>query len=144
MGRWLDGVSPHLDMLIGVVPNPKCATFCGHHYFMSTLDIFSARDLQNRPGDLLRESEAGNLSVITKQGRPAALVVPFDEALLELGLPTHLAVRLFDQDLITLAQASLLAGKPIEDFIEILGASNVDVVDFPPEEVGDDLNSFSG
>ncbi|MFT5189500.1 MAG: prevent-host-death family protein [Verrucomicrobiales bacterium] len=109
---------------------------------MSTLDVFSARDLRNRSGELLKDAESGNLSVITKHGRPAAIVVPFDTELLALGLPTHLAVRLFDQRLTTLAQASKLAGKSMEEFLEILGASNVDAVDSPPEELGDELDAL--
>jgi prevent-host-death family protein len=114
--------------------------FVGTNTRMNTLDVFSARDLRNRSGELLRETEAGNLTVITKHGRPAAITVPFDAELLELGLPTHLAVRLFEQRLITLAQASKLAGRSIEEFFAILGASNVDAVDYPPEELGDELD----
>lgn len=107
------------------------------------LDVFSARDLRNRSGELLRESEAGNLSVITKHGRPAAIAVPFDSTLLELGVHTHLAVRLFEERLLTLAQASKLAGRVIEDFLDILNASGVDVVDYSPEELNDELDALS-
>lgn len=106
------------------------------------LDVFSARDLRNRSGDLLRELEAGRLSLITKHGRPAAITVPFDAALLELGVPTHLAVRLFECRLLTLAQAAKLAGTPVEDFLAVLKASKVDAVDYAPGELGDDLDAL--
>jgi prevent-host-death family protein len=108
-----------------------------------TLDVFSARDLRNRSGELLRESEAGNLSVITKHGRPTAITVPFDSALLELGVHTHLAVLLFQKKLLTLAQASKLASCAVEDFLDVLHASGVDVVDYSAEELNDELKVIS-
>ena len=49
---------------------------------MLPLDVFSVRDLRNRSGDLLRDAEAGRISLITKHGRPVILAVPFDERLL--------------------------------------------------------------
>ena len=52
---------------------------------MTKLDVFSARDLRQRSGELLREAEEGRLSLITKHGRPAILALPFDERLLQHG-----------------------------------------------------------
>ena len=95
---------------------------------MNTLDAFSARDLRNRSGELLKDADEGRFSVITKHGRPAALAVPFDALLLELGIHRYLAVRLYAQSLLTLAQAAKLAGIPIEQFLNVLAASGVDVV----------------
>ncbi len=51
---------------------------------MEALDVFSARDLRNRSGGLLKDAKEGRLSLITKHGHPAALAVPFDAQLLEL------------------------------------------------------------
>ncbi len=38
---------------------------------MDLIDVFSVRDLRNRSGDLLKDAEAGQISLITKHGRPA-------------------------------------------------------------------------
>jgi prevent-host-death family protein len=109
---------------------------------MNTVDVFSARDLRNHAGGLLKDAEEGRLSVITKHGRPAAIAVPFDSRLLELGTHRHLAVQLYAQRLLTLAQAAKLSDLPIEQFIDVLGASGVNVVDYPPEEIRTELEAL--
>lgn len=109
---------------------------------MPTVDVFSARDLRNRAGGLLKDAAEGKLSVITKHGHPAALAVPFDAQLLELGIHRHLAVYLFAQHLLTLAQAAKLAGLPTEQFLPVLGASGVDVADYPAQEVATELETL--
>ena len=109
---------------------------------METLDVFSARDLRNRSGELLKDAGEGKFSVITKHGRPAALAVPFDAQLLELGIHRHLAVRLYAQRLLTLAQAAKLAVLPIEQFLSVLTATGVDVVAYPAREVAEELEAL--
>ena len=109
---------------------------------MNAVDVFSARDLRNRAGGLLKDAEAGRLAVITKHGRPAAIAVPFDAELLELGVHCRLAARLFAEHLLTLAQAAKLANRSIEAFLDVLKVSAVDVVDYPPEEIDAELEAL--
>ncbi len=106
---------------------------------MKTVDVYSARDLRNRAGGLLKDAEEGRLAVVTKHGRPASLAIPFDARLLELGVHRHLAAQLYSRQLLTLAQAAKLAGLPIEQFLDILDVSGVDVVDYPAKEIGKEL-----
>jgi len=108
---------------------------------MHAVDVFSARDLRNRAGGLLKDAEAGKLAVITKHGRPAAIAVPFDAELLELGVHRQLAARLYSQRLLTLAQAAKLANLSVEAFLDVLQVSGVDVVDYPPEELDAELEA---
>lgn len=109
---------------------------------MKTLDVFSARDLRNRSGTLLKDAQEGRLSIITKHGHPAALAVPFDAQLLDLGLHRHLAVQLFAQKLMTLAEAAKFADLPIETFLKVLAVSDVDVVTYPAKELEEELGSL--
>ncbi len=108
---------------------------------MDSVDVFSVRDLRQRSGDLMREAERGHLSLITKRGRPAILAVPFDERLLELGVHRTLAIRLFEQRHLTLVQAARLAAATAEEFVALLGAAGVPAVDYPPDELVEELNS---
>ncbi len=110
---------------------------------MKTLDVFSARDLRNRSGALLKDAQEGRLSIITKHGHPAALVVPFDTQLLELGLHRHMAVSLFAQKLLTLSEAAKLADLPIETFLPVLAASGVDVVAYPASDLKEELGGLA-
>lgn len=108
---------------------------------MEPLDIFSGRDLRTRSGDLLRDAELGQLSLITQDGRPAILAVPFDGRLHDQGVHRALALRLFAGRHLTLAQAAKVAGLSLDGFIDLLGALGVTAVDYPPEELADELDT---
>jgi predicted HTH domain antitoxin len=106
---------------------------------MEPLDVFTAQDLARRPEDLFRDAEQGRLALITKDGRPAMVAVPFDERLLSLGVHRAMAVHLFESGQVTLSQSARIAGEPLVDFIEILGRLGIPVIDYPPEELEQEL-----
>lgn len=110
---------------------------------MGSLNVFSARDVRQRSGELLRDAEHGRLAVITKHGRPAILAVPFDERLIEVGIHRALALRLFEQRQATLVQAAKLAALTPEEFVVLLGAAGIPAVDYPPEELDDEVGVAS-
>ena len=101
--------------------------------------IFSARDLRNRSGDLLRGAESGQLALVTKHGRPAFLAIPFTERLLLEGVHRSLALTLFEAGQITLGHGAKLAGLSTEGFIELLGDTGTPAASYPPEEIDDEL-----
>ena len=105
-----------------------------------SMDTFSIRDLRERTGDLVRNAEAGHLSVVAKHGHPLFVAVPLDEHLLENGVAVALACRLFAEGVLSLDKAARLSGLPPETFIEKLGAMGIPAVDYPPEELQDELD----
>jgi hypothetical protein len=58
------------------------ATFCVHNHSrehtMQAVEVFSARDLRNRSGELIKHAEQGHMTVITKHGKLSMLAIPFD------------------------------------------------------------------
>lgn len=61
------------------------------------MHTFSLHDLRDRPNELVRDAQAGKLSIVTQGGEPVFVAVPFDEALLRGGVNAALAVKLFDE-----------------------------------------------
>jgi prevent-host-death family protein len=108
---------------------------------MEPFDVFSARELRQRAGELFRDAEQGRLSVITKHGRPAILAIPFDDRLLSLGVQRAMAVSLFETGSLSLAQGARLAGLSLEEFMELLGREDLVAVDYPPEELAQELEA---
>jgi prevent-host-death family protein len=106
---------------------------------METLDVFTVRDLRQRTGDLLRDAENGRLALITKHGRPAFLAVPFDERLLKHGVNKALALHLFEAGHATLSQAARIAILSIEEFLDLLDEFGIAAVDYPPEDLDEEL-----
>ena len=110
---------------------------------MDPVDVFSVRDLRQRSGELLKDAENGQLALITKHGRPAILAVPFDERLLDLGVHRALALHLFEIGQLTLVQAAKLATITAEEFVVLLGEAGIPAVDYPPQELDDEVNTAS-
>ncbi len=106
---------------------------------METFDIFTARDLRNKSGELLKDAEAGQLSLITKHGKPAILAIPFDKLLVNYGVHRSMALHLFKSHQLTLAQSAKVADLDIESFIELLGQAGIAAVDYSPEELDDEI-----
>lgn len=99
------------------------------------MDAFTVRDLRERTGELIRDAEAGKLSVVTKHGKPVFVAVPLDDRLLEEGLRVALAIKLFDEEVLSLSKAARFAGMPIEDFLEHLGKQGIAVVRYSAGEL---------
>lgn len=106
---------------------------------MQAVEVFSARDLRNRSGELIKHAEQGHMTVITKHGKPSMLTIPFDENLLRHGVQRTMALNFVQSRQMTLTQAARFAGLDLEEFIELLGANGIDAVDYPPEELETEL-----
>lgn len=106
---------------------------------MDPLDVFTARDLRQRSGELFRGAEEGRLALITKHGRPALLAVPFDERLLTHGVHRAVALSLLEARLISLRQGAKLAGMSLEEFLDLLAEVGIPAVDYPADEVAEEL-----
>ena len=103
------------------------------------MEMFSIRDLRERTGELVREAEAGRWSIVAKHGRPLFVTVPMDEHLLKEGVAVALAIRLFAEKAVSLGKAAKLAQLSLEDFIARLGALGIAAVDYPPDELDEEL-----
>ena len=106
------------------------------------MDTFTIRDLRERTGELVRDAEAGELSVVTKHGRPVFVAVPFDETMLREGVKVALAVKLFDGEVVSLGKAAKLAGMPQSEFIDHLSALKIPVVRYSTDELERELKSI--
>ena len=98
---------------------------------MRDIEVFTVRDLRLRSSELVREAEGGQVSIITKRGKPAVLALPFDGRLLDLGVDKDLAITLFERRLLTLGKAAKLAGVTQDAFMDVLEAAGIVAVDYP-------------
>lgn len=103
------------------------------------MQSFSIRDLRERSGALSRETEQGNLALITKHGHPLFISVPFSEELLKEGVHVTLAVKLFKEGDISLGKAAKLAKMNYAEFTEYVSQLGIPVVDFSEEELDQEL-----
>ena len=106
------------------------------------MHTFTVRDLREHTGALIHDAELGKLSLITKHGHPVFLAVPFSEDLLELGLRLALAVKLYQDEVVTLEKAAKLAGQSVEWFIEKIGKLGIPAVRYSVDELHMELKDF--
>lgn len=107
------------------------------------MKTFTIRDLRDRTGELVRDAEAGKLSIVTKHGQPVFVAVPFDENLIKNGVNVALAVRLFDEESISLGKAARLTAMSVAEFMDHLAQSHVPVARPRPGELESELASFA-
>lgn len=102
------------------------------------------RALRENPGVLSQSAAAGEYVLVTNRNIPISLAIPFDDALLQSGVHLNVAVKLYEDGLLTLVKAAKLARLSVESFIEILSSYGVAVVDQSATELASDLDAFNG
>lgn len=107
------------------------------------METFTVRDLRERTGELIRGAENGKLAVVTKHGTPVFVAVPFDETLLREGVSVALAIRLFDEERISLSRVARIAGLSVGEMIDLLGKHGLSVVRTSEDELERELADFS-
>ena len=103
---------------------------------------FGIRDLRENIGSYAAQAEAGSVSVITRNGTPLTVNIPFDDTLVKLGAHKALAVKLYQEGVLTLNKAAKLAGMPMDEFITVLGAAGISVFGYDTGEVQRELDKF--
>ncbi len=106
------------------------------------MDTFTVRDLRERTGQLIRDAEGGKLSIVTKHGQPVFVAVPFNETLVREGVGVALAVKLFEEEVVSLGKAAKLAGLTRLQFMEHLSKLNIPVVRYSSDELERELETF--
>ena len=106
------------------------------------MHTFTVRDLREHTGELIRSAENGELSVITKHGTSVFVAVPFDETLLREGVGMALAIKLFDEERISLGRAAKLASLSVSEMIDMLGRHGIAVIRTTDEDLERELGDF--
>ncbi len=106
------------------------------------METYTVRDLRARTGELIQGAEAGHLALVTKHGRPVFVALPFDEKLLEQGVQLSLAVKLFDEAVLTQGQAAKLAGLTLAEFFKACAARQVSVIRYGVDDIQKELEQF--
>ncbi len=72
------------------------------------------------------------LAVVAKHGHPLFIALPLDEALLRHGVHVALAIKLFQEGVLSLGRVVKLAGLDYEAFVEWLGSLGIPAVGYAP------------
>jgi predicted HTH domain antitoxin len=65
--------------------------------------------------------------------------VPFSDTLLNNGVNVALAVRLYQEHMLSMGRAAKIAGMAIESFMECLGSLGIPVIDYEPADLEGEL-----
>lgn len=106
------------------------------------MDTLTVEDVTAQPTRIIHDVENGELALVTRDGRPLFVAVPIDEQLVKLGLPMALAVRLFEQEAVSLGKAARIADVSVSEFIDQLGARGIPVARYSPLELKEELAQF--
>ena len=103
---------------------------------------FGIRNLRENIGSYAAQAEAGAISIITRNGTPLTVNIPFDETLLKLGVHKALAVKLYQEGVLTLNKAAKLAEMPMDKFVAVLGSVSTSVFGYDTDDVKKELDEF--
>ena len=93
------------------------------------MEAFAVRDLREHTGELVRNAESGQFSVVSKHGRPLFVALPFTDELLSAGVSVSLADRLVQSGELSTSSGAKLAGMPYARYLQHLGAMGYSLLD---------------
>jgi predicted HTH domain antitoxin len=106
------------------------------------MKTFDAAELPSHLDELVSDAATGSLSLIMKDGEPAFLAVPLTDEMFRGGLAVSLAVKLFDEEAITLREGARMARITLTEFMHACSERAVAVVAYPPAELEMELRNI--
>lgn len=106
------------------------------------MGAISVEQLIKSPAKLVEEAESGRVAIVTKDGRPLFLAVPYDNRLANEDVHVAVAIRLYELEFISLGKAARIAGLSLGEFIDRLGALNIPVIRYPAEDLKREIAEF--
>jgi prevent-host-death family protein len=105
------------------------------------MEAFAVRDLREHTGDLIRNAENGQYSVVSKHGKPLFVALPFNDALLTSGVSVALADKMVLQAELSVAAGAKLAGMPYARYLQHLGTLGYSMLD-DSADIGAELGTL--
>jgi len=102
----------------------------------------SVEELARSPARLIEEAESGEVAIVTKDGRPLFLAVPYDERLAKEEVRLVVAVHLYEKEIVSLGRAAKIAGLPVGEFIDRLAALKIPVVRYSADDLSREIAEF--
>ena len=93
------------------------------------MQAFAIRDLREHTGDLVRNAESGQYSVVSKHGKPLFVALPFDDALLHAGVNIALADSLVQRGELSVGAGAKLAAMTYSAYLQHLGSNGYSMLD---------------
>lgn len=93
------------------------------------MEAFAVRDLREHTGELVRNAETGQFSVVSKHGKPLFVALPFNDAMLSAGVSVALADKLVQSGELSVAAGAKLSGMPYARYLQHLGAIGYSLLD---------------
>ena len=106
------------------------------------MSAISIEQLVKSPLMLIEEAESGQVALVTKNGRPLFLAVPYDERLANEHVHVVIAIRLYENEVVGLGKAARIAGISQSEFIDRLGALNIPVIRYSAEDLEREVAAF--
>ncbi|MBX2808268.1 MAG: UPF0175 family protein [Cellvibrionaceae bacterium] len=101
------------------------------------------RALRENPGILSQSAAEGEFVLLTNRNEPISLSVPFNDDLLDAGVNINVAIKLYEEGVLTLAKAAKLSKMPVETFLNKLGCLGIVVVDQSTKDLSADLDTLN-
>jgi prevent-host-death family protein len=102
------------------------------------MQFFAIRDLRDHTGELVRNAEEGECSIVSKHGKPLFVALPFDAEILKAGVNVALADKLVQSGELSVGAAAKLAAMPYDHYLKHLGGLGVSM--FSEGTFDDELN----
>ena len=93
------------------------------------MQAFAVRDLREHTGELVRNAEGGHFSVVSKHGKPLFVALPFDDALLQVGVNIALADKLVHSGELSIGAGAKLAAMPYAAYLQHLSSTGYSMLD---------------
>ncbi|KQP13219.1 type II toxin-antitoxin system Phd/YefM family antitoxin [Pseudorhodoferax sp. Leaf267] len=106
------------------------------------MQSFAVRDLRAHTGELVRNAEAGEYSVVSKHGKPLFVAVPFTDALLDAGVHVALADQMVLRGELSVAASAKMARQPYAHYLQHLSSQGYSVLDDAADAVEADLKTL--
>ncbi|MCU7836554.1 MAG: UPF0175 family protein [gamma proteobacterium symbiont of Taylorina sp.] len=108
---------------------------------VNKVQYFGIRDLREKIGDFANSAQSGEISIISRSGRPLTINIPFDDVLIEMGAHKSLAIKLYEEEVLSLSKAARYAGVKTDEFIKLLGVAGISVLG-DVDSLKSELNQF--
>jgi prevent-host-death family protein len=106
------------------------------------MGAISVEELARRPARLIEEAENGEVAIVTKDGRPLFLAVPYDDRLANEDVHVVVAVHLYEKGVVSLGRAARIAGQSQSDFIDRLGSLKIPIARYSADELSREIAEF--